>query len=184
MEEDIRSAVVDNAAELTADTAEASEASSVAAGEQWAKDKAELEDLLRRRQAEFENFRRRVERERSEFAEYAGMESVRSLVPIVDDFERALKAARASGSAESDLVKGIELIYKRLAEALTKQGLEPINTGTAVRSPSPRGRATCRAGRRRRWHYPGRIPARIQFQRKTASPGDGEGSSKAVRQGR
>jgi len=128
MEEDIRSAVVDNAAELTADTAEASEASSVAAGEQWAKEKAELEDLLRRRQAEFENFRRRVERERSEFAEYAGMESVRSLVPIVDDFERALKAARASGSAESDLVKGIELIYKRLAEALTKQGLEPINT--------------------------------------------------------
>jgi molecular chaperone GrpE len=128
MEEDIRSAVEDNAAELTADTAEASEASSVGAGEQWAKERAELEDLLRRRQAEFENFRRRVERERSEFAEYAAMESVRSLVPIVDDFERALKAARASANAESDLVKGIELIYKRLAEALTKQGLEPINT--------------------------------------------------------
>ena len=64
------------------------------AGEQWAREKAELEDLLRRRQAEFENFRRRVDRERLDFAEYAAMESVRALLPIVDDFERALKAAQ------------------------------------------------------------------------------------------
>src|SRR4051812_14516217 len=126
MEEDIRSAVEDNARDVTADMAEASEPSSVTtdAGEQWAREKADLEDLLRRRQAEFENFRRRVDRERSEFAEYAAMESVRALLPIVDDFERALKAAQAAGSGE--IVKGIELIYKRLSETLTKQGLEPI----------------------------------------------------------
>ena len=94
---------------------------------QWAKEKSDLEDLLRRRQAEFENFRRRVERERWEFAEYAGMEGTRGLLPIVDDFERALKAAKASGSSETELVKGIELIYKRLLETLIKQGLEPIS---------------------------------------------------------
>ena len=128
MEEDIRFAVEDNATHVNADIAEASEPSSVNAdaGEQWAREKADMEDLLRRRQAEFENFRRRVDRERLEFAEYAAMESVRSLLPIVDDFERALKAAQASESGE--IIKGIELIYKRLAETLTKQGLEPIST--------------------------------------------------------
>jgi molecular chaperone GrpE len=121
MEDEIRSAVEENPAEPPADSAP------VEIAEPWTKEKAELEDLLRRRQAEFENFRRRVERERSDFAEYAGMESVRTLLPILDDFERALKAARTAGT-EGELMKGIELIYKRLSEALMKQGLEPINT--------------------------------------------------------
>jgi molecular chaperone GrpE len=69
-----------------------------------------------------------VDRERTEFAEYAGMESVRSLLPSLDDFERALKAAQASGNTDSELLKGIELVYKRLLESLTKQGLEPLDT--------------------------------------------------------
>ena len=120
MEEEIRSAVEETIADST--PVDASET-----GNDWAKEKAELEDLLRRRQAEFENFRRRVERERMDFAEYSGMEIVRALLPTVDDFERALRAAPASGPGD-EFLKGIELIYKRLLEALTKQGLEPINT--------------------------------------------------------
>jgi molecular chaperone GrpE len=44
-----------------------------------------------RRQAEFENFRRRQDRDRSDFLQYAGMEIVREILPILDDFERALK---------------------------------------------------------------------------------------------
>src|SRR3954451_20995241 len=130
MQEENRSVIEENPTETSADSAEASASSAVPVdgGEAWAKEKSDLEDLLRRRQAEFENFRRRVERERFEFAEYAGMESVRALLPIVDDFERALKAAQASGSSEGELIKGIELIYKRLLETLTKQGLEPINS--------------------------------------------------------
>jgi molecular chaperone GrpE len=129
MEDDIRSAVEETVTDVTAEKSEATDTSigSAEAGERWAKEKAELEDLLRRRQAEFENFRRRVDRERSEFAEYAAMESVRALLPILDDFERALKAAK-SGASEGEMVKGIELIYKRLSEALGKQGLEPIAT--------------------------------------------------------
>jgi molecular chaperone GrpE len=126
MEDDIRSAVEDTGADANVETPEGTD-SPMDAGEQWAKEKAELEDLLRRRQAEFENFRRRVDRERSEFAEYAAMESVRALLPILDDFERAVKAARA-GASDGELVKGIELIYKRLSETLGKQGLEPIVT--------------------------------------------------------
>jgi molecular chaperone GrpE len=122
MEEEIRSAVEETGTDSTSvENAETTEP-----GANWAREKAEFEDLLRRRQAEFENFRRRMERERIDFAEYSGMEIVKALLPIVDDFERALKAAAALGS--DDFVKGVELIYKRLLEALTKQGLEPIHT--------------------------------------------------------
>jgi molecular chaperone GrpE len=122
MEEEIRSAVEETSTDSTSvENAEITEP-----GANWAKEKAEFEDLLRRRQAEFENFRRRMERERIDFAEYSGMEIVKALLPIVDDFERALKASSVSGS--NDFVKGVELIYKRLLETLTKQGLEPIHT--------------------------------------------------------
>lgn len=84
----------------------------------------ELQDLLQRRQAEFDNYRRRVERERSDFVEYAGMEIVRELLPVVDDFERALKADTGS----KEYAKGVELIYQRLLDILKKSGLEPIDT--------------------------------------------------------
>lgn len=132
MEEEIRSAVEDNVPTDTpengAEAAPENASAAVDPAEEWAREKAELQDLLRRRQAEFENYRRRVERERSEFAEYAAMESVRAFVSSLDDFERALKVARSSGDGENELVKGIELVYKRLLDTLTKQGLEPIVT--------------------------------------------------------
>src|ERR1700710_3575 len=89
--------------------------------EQARGERDELKELLLRRQAEFDNFRKRTERERSEYLQYAGMEIVRELLPILDDFERALKAE--SGSAE--YAKGVEMIYTRMAEALKKTGLEP-----------------------------------------------------------
>src|SRR5579884_1091233 len=82
----------------------------------------DLQDRLLRRQAEFENFRRRAERERADILEYASTDTVRSLLPIIDDFERALKVE----SADKDYVRGMELIYNRLSEALKKLGLEPI----------------------------------------------------------
>jgi molecular chaperone GrpE len=83
---------------------------------------ADLQDRLLRRQAEFENFRRRTERDRSDFLEYAGMEFVRELLPILDDFERARKTECSDDSYR----KGVELIYQRLQDALKKMGLEPI----------------------------------------------------------
>ena len=85
---------------------------------------ADLQDRLLRRQAEFENFRRRVERDRSDFLQYAGMEVVREILPVLDDFERALKAESSGDSYR----KGVELIYQRLLETLKKIGLEPIES--------------------------------------------------------
>src|ERR1700682_2284519 len=86
-------------------------------------EKNDLLDRLLRRQAEFDNFRRRAEREKSEIIEYANSESVGAIVPILDDFERALKAE----NADSEYARGMELIYQRLADALKKLGLEPIS---------------------------------------------------------
>lgn len=96
--------------------------------DQLASEKAGLQELLLRRQADYENFRKRAERDRSEYIEYAGMETLRPLLSILDDFERALKAE----SADREYAKGMDLIYQRLLEAMKKMGLEPIeSTGTA-----------------------------------------------------
>jgi len=86
-------------------------------------EKNELLDRLLRRQAEFDNFRRRADREKSEVIEYANSESVAAILPILDDFERALKM----GDADSEYARGMELIYQRLSDALKKLGLEPIS---------------------------------------------------------
>lgn len=87
------------------------------------KEKNEVMDLLRRRQAEFENFRKRAEREKSEVLEFAHSDSVRAILPILDDFERALKTE----TADKEYARGMELIYQRFSDALKKLGLEPIS---------------------------------------------------------
>ena len=86
-------------------------------------EKNDLQDRLLRRQAEFDNFRRRAEREKADVVEYAHTESVRAILPILDDFERALKVE----SSDAEYVRGMELIYQRLSDALKKLGLEPIS---------------------------------------------------------
>jgi len=91
----------------------------------------ELKDLLLRRQAEFDNFRKRSERERSDYLQYAAMDSVRELLPILDDFERALKVE----APNSDYAKGVEMIYGRMLEAMKKLGLEPIDTAGKTFDP-------------------------------------------------
>jgi molecular chaperone GrpE len=83
-------------------------------------EKQELLRLAQTRQAEFENFRRRVERERGELAESVMAETVKALLPVLDDFERAV----AVQTADTNYAKGVELIHARIVELLTKLGLE------------------------------------------------------------
>jgi molecular chaperone GrpE len=92
--------------------------------DQLAAEKADLHDRLLRTRAEFENARRRAERERSDYLQFAAMDLVRDILPILDDFERALKVE----TADRNYAKGVELIYQRMAESLKKLGLEPIET--------------------------------------------------------
>lgn len=114
-----RAAVTDPAELLAAITAER---------DQLAAEKLDLNDRLLRRQADFENFRRRADREKAEIIEYASMESVRQLLPVLDDFERALGAAPDRDGPAGDYVKGLDLIAQRFAETLRRLGLEPMET--------------------------------------------------------
>jgi molecular chaperone GrpE len=91
----------------------------------------ENKELLLRRQAEFDNFRKRTEKERSEYVQYAGSEIVREMLPIVDDLERALQAE----GGKPEYVKGIAMIFGRMNDTLKRVGLEPIETKDAMFDP-------------------------------------------------
>lgn len=90
--------------------------------DQLAAEKAELQEMLLRRAAEFDNFRKRTGRERSELIEFASSDAVKAMLPILDDFERAL----AQPCADTEYAKGVAMIHQRLFETLSKLGLEPI----------------------------------------------------------
>ena len=103
-------------------TPEAQIAALTAERDQLAAEKAELKDRLLRTLADFDNSRRRADRDRSEYVQFAAAEMVRDLLPILDDFRRAVKVE----TADKEYAKGIELIDQRLFETLKKAGLEPI----------------------------------------------------------
>ena len=81
----------------------------------------ELRDQLLRKAADFDNYRKRVERDRREMVELAAQDLLSELLPVIDDFERALEADVAPG-AES-YRDGVELIYKQLQDLLKKRSV-------------------------------------------------------------
>ncbi len=92
-----------------------------------AREKAALYDQLLRRAAEFENYRRRIERERTDAYQRARVEVLVEFLPVVDNFERALSSLESSGGDAEALRHGVELIHKQFKDALTKFGLEPVD---------------------------------------------------------
>lgn len=94
----------------------------------WKKSRLADERLesLKRLQAEFDNYRKRVTKEKSELFQYATEDLIYELLPIVDNFERAIYGAGKSGSKENFL-QGVEMIYKELCSTLKKRGLEKIS---------------------------------------------------------
>jgi len=87
-------------------------------------EKEELRQTLVRRQADFENYRKRIERERLEEAQRSVARLIEGLLPVLDAFERALAAH--DDPAYEDYRKGFELIYRQLRDALERQGLNRI----------------------------------------------------------
>jgi molecular chaperone GrpE len=81
-----------------------------------------LLDRLARSQAEFENARKRAALEQQRFRDYALADAIKSLLPTLDSFERALKTAEE----KSEFRNGVELIYKQMQDALQKLGLQAI----------------------------------------------------------
>ncbi len=84
-----------------------------------------------RAQADFDNFRRRTQKEKEELAQYASSKLLTQLLPVVDNFERALAAAAGSGDSDS-LAKGVDMIFRQLQGVLEQEGLKAME---AVGSP-------------------------------------------------
>lgn len=85
----------------------------------------EKDNRLKRLQADFENFRRRTSKEREEIGNVVTQELLKNLLPIVDNFDRAMATEQQDGEA---FKKGVEMIYTQLGETLKNVGLEPIET--------------------------------------------------------
>ena len=85
---------------------------------------AQQKDQYIRLYAEFENYKRRTQKEKLDFAQYANRNMMTSMLTILDDFERALKEISKSGDSEN--LKGVELIYNKFKNALIEKGLKSV----------------------------------------------------------
>lgn len=90
-------------------------------------DLAKEKDKFLRLFAEFENYKRRTSKERIDLFKTAGQEVIVSLLPVLDDFERALK--ELSKSEDKEMFKGVQLINGKLKETLKSKGLQDLEVG-------------------------------------------------------
>lgn len=100
-----------------------------------AAERDEFRDLLLRKQAEFDNYKKRVERDRARANRQAERTLIAALLPLLDDFERALGTA-AEGSGGDAWRAGMELIQRELLEILRKRGVTRIDTAGARFDPN------------------------------------------------
>jgi molecular chaperone GrpE len=94
------------------------------------RERDELRDRLLRTAAEFDNYRKRTDRERRELAEYAAADLIRDLLPVVDDLERALSAPVEPGPGADRVATyrdGIGLIHRQLLDVLKRRGVEALD---------------------------------------------------------
>lgn len=82
-----------------------------------------LVDRLARMQAEFDNARKRAAKEQQDFRDYALVDTIKSIIPVLDSFDRALQTS----PEKSEFHAGMELIQKQLVDALSKLGVKPIS---------------------------------------------------------
>lgn len=88
---------------------------------------AELNDKYLRLYAEFDNFRKRSMRERVEYLKFAGEEVFKDILPVVDDFERGLRASESLTDVKA-VNEGVYLIYHKLQNILKQKGIEAMDT--------------------------------------------------------
>ena len=92
------------------------------------KERDDYYDRFMRKAAEFDNYRRRIERERREQSDQAVVNLLEELLLIVDDFDRALTVDAGSDESGAAYRKGVELIHTKLHDVLRKRGVRPIET--------------------------------------------------------
>jgi len=87
----------------------------------------ELMNRLKRLQADFDNYRRRTKKEKEEMVDHATTELVKKLLPVLDNFERAMRVD-SGDTTSSSFLEGIEMIFKQLKDVLLEEGLKTIET--------------------------------------------------------
>ncbi|HEY6264524.1 MAG TPA: nucleotide exchange factor GrpE [Candidatus Acidoferrum sp.] len=123
LSKNVDSSELEQSAEAKAVAADSAKADAEMA--KLASDLEELRQTLLRRQADFDNYRKRVEKERSEDSKRATARVIEGLIPIIDGFENALAAHREA--EYENYRKGFELIYKQLLDNVTRLGAERID---------------------------------------------------------
>ncbi|MDR3289233.1 MAG: nucleotide exchange factor GrpE, partial [Peptococcaceae bacterium] len=101
------------------------------------KAREQAEDYLKnwqRLQAEFDNYRKRTQREKEEVVKYASEHLIKALLPILDNFERATASAQTHNDFQG-YAQGVELIFRQFANVLLKEGLQPIAADGQVFDP-------------------------------------------------
>ncbi|MCX6251693.1 MAG: nucleotide exchange factor GrpE [Bacteroidetes bacterium] len=96
--------------------------------EQAEEEVAKLNDKYLRLYSEFDNYRKRTLKEKIELSKNAATEVIYSLLPVLDDFERAISAIESASNDPKALKDGVILIYSKLLNLLNQQGLEPMKT--------------------------------------------------------
>lgn len=97
------------------------------------KEKEELTNQLLRLQADFQNYRRRTQHQIEEIRTKANENLIGELLPVMDNFERALMAAK---NGEDSFVSGVRMVYQQLLSCLAQQGLQPIDALEQVFDPN------------------------------------------------
>jgi molecular chaperone GrpE len=91
------------------------------------RERDEVNDRWMRLAAEFDNYRKRTERERRELSEAASIDLVRELLPVIDDLERALEAPASGNEMAQRYRRGVELIHRQLMDVLKKRGVDTLD---------------------------------------------------------
>ncbi|RIV31395.1 nucleotide exchange factor GrpE [Flagellimonas lutimaris] len=128
MEDEPNKGQTEESTELNDDNIEANEAKEsredISEEEKLREDLAKEKEKFLRLFAEFENYKRRTSKERMDLFKTAGQEVMVALLPIMDDFDRALK--ELSKSEDKEMFKGVELISNKFKETLKNKGLEQV----------------------------------------------------------
>ena len=124
----VENIIIDSATSTSVNTEEgelpAAESSPIAILEEQL---AELNDKYLRLFSDFDNYRKRTAKERIELAKTAGEDFFKAILPVLDDFERGLKAMNEAADVNA-LKEGVDLIYNKLNNILTAKGLEPLTS--------------------------------------------------------
>jgi molecular chaperone GrpE len=93
-----------------------------------AQDKQELQERLLRAQADFDNYRKRVQKERADLLRYGSEGALREILPVIDNMELAVDSARTHDNSGDQLREGIEMVLSQFKSALERLGVRPIET--------------------------------------------------------